>query len=199
MDDLINLIKKNSYIYELKSDIPQILYADDINKIVIELIQDINDNNGSTALAQWEKNAIFFLNEVNKKRVNTSNITNIKEYIQHVIEEMYFFGLKTLLNKANDSHVNSASLSAAEAAEAAEAAKRKRLERQITEEDAEAARFLRETVGVKLSLPRSAPTGLKTLFKKHMATVKTVKIIGGMATKKKNIENVIKQNGIKNK
>jgi hypothetical protein len=85
------------------------------------------------------------------------------------------------------------------AAEAAEEVKRKRLELQMTKKDAEAARYLRETVGMELSLPRSAPTGLKTLFKKHMATVKTVKISGGMATKKKNIENVIKQNGIKNK
>ena len=99
ISDLATLTKKQSYAYAMNEDIELLLSeTTDINNTAQELINYITyqgetyqDENNPAQLEIWEKNAIFFLQNVIDKKVSKddNNIDNLSSYIRYVIRELY--------------------------------------------------------------------------------------------------------------
>ena len=99
ISDLATLTKKQSYAYAMNEDIELLLSeTTDINNTAQELINYITyqgetyqDENNPAQLEIWEKNAIFFLQNVidNNVSKDDNNIDNLSSYIMYVIQELY--------------------------------------------------------------------------------------------------------------
>ena len=92
--DLATLTKKQNYTYAMNEDIELLLSeTTDINNTAQDLINYITyqDENNPAQLEIWEKNAIFFLQNVIDKNVSKddNNIDNLSSYIRYVIRELY--------------------------------------------------------------------------------------------------------------
>lgn len=204
ISDLAVLKKKQSYAYAMNNDIEELLsQSNDIKKTARDLISEINNENkqNNAALEIWEKNAIFFLNNViSKNLINKDNLENLSFYILYVIQEMYYLtraALKIKEIKEMESKGAGVETSETETME-------------LMTNDAEKTRNKRRQLGLTLSLPdkRDYNTRASNIARQRLLRstqrmpIVTIDMIGknvGMATRKKRKKKYRRRNKTKPK